>query len=247
MLRCITGGWHQCDWNWHHDWRHEPDSKLYVVHSGVAWYDCGAGEQPLRAGRIYLIPGERRHRFRCPRRMHLWWLHLRPEDPRLIAQIAGLTRMVDWPQAGREPTWQRLTGYGTERPWPTTLAMTGLVLDLCALLPPPPPRDPQRLEAVASWLTTAALRNPPLDEIARQAALSPSQLTRLAHREWGETPHARVLRLRLDYGRALLAQSDLTVAAIARRCGFADAPTFSKSFRAWQGEPPDAYRRGLEP
>ena len=247
MLRCITGGWHVCDPAWSRGWRHEPYSKLYAVRDGTAFYDCGAGERPLRAGQLYLIPGERPHRFRCARRMTVWWLHFTPEDLRLGVQLAALGDLRSWPQRAHPPAWQRLADYGAERPWTTTLAISGLVLGLCAELPVPPARPAERLAPLAAWLAEHALRNPSLAEIAHQAGMSPSQVTRLARREWGEAPHARVLRLRLTNARELLAGSDLTVAAIARRCSFADAPSLSKAFRAWCGEPPDTYRRGLAP
>ena len=243
MIDIVTGGWHVCGPEWRGGWRHEPHSKLYVVRRGTADYDCGAGWRTLRPGRIHLIPGDRRHRYRCPRRMELWWLHVLPDDQRIAAQLAALRDLREWPQAGHRPRWTLAEGYVRTRPWPATLALSGLLLDLLADLPPPGPAPSRRLAGVAEWLEQTALRNPPLAEIARQAGLSPSQLTRLARVEWGETPHARVVRLRLQHARALLLTSDLTLAAIARRCAYADAPTFSKAFRARHGQPPDGYRR----
>lgn len=247
MLDLITGGFHVCGPEWRSGWRHESHTKLYVIRRGVGHYDCGAGERELRAGRIYLIPGQRRQRYRCSRRMELWWLHVLPTDQRLMSQLAAEPDLRSWSQARRSPTWRLLDGFFPERAWPSTLAITGLLSDLLSDLPAPATHAEQRLDGVADWLAGAATRNPPLSEIARQAALSPSQLSRVARREWGESPHARVLRLRLMHAQTLLRATELTVAAIARGCGYAGAPTFSKAFRRRHGEAPDAYRRRQGP
>ena len=67
MLHLVTGGWHQCTPAWGGGGL-QPHCKLYAPASGEAWYDAGAGEQRLHAGRLWLIPGGRMHRWRCPQR-----------------------------------------------------------------------------------------------------------------------------------------------------------------------------------
>ena len=247
MLALITGGWHRCDRSWRSDCSSEPHTKLYVPQRGSAWYDCGAGRRELIPGHLYLIPGDRIHAYCCPQLLELWWVHLQPLDPRLKQRLAALDDLVSFSRAGRQPVWELLTDFFRTRPLSATLSLQGWAHSLLGELPPCEPPAERRLEAVRTWLEQHALRNPSLAEIAKQAALSPSQLTRLAHREWREAPHAFVLRLRIQAARDLLFNSDLTVAAVAQRTGFADAPSLTKAFRRLIGQPPDAWRRSRQP
>lgn len=246
MLHLVTGGWHHCTPAWD-DGGPQPHCKLYAPASGDAWYDAGAGEQRLHAGRLWLIPGGRTHRWRCPERFDLWWAHLVPTDPGVARLLAAMPDIRSWPMRGRQPVWRALADCFPPRSHGPGLAVIGLVLDLLATLPAPPANpDADRLEPVAAWLQAHALDNPPLARIAREAGLSPAQLVRVARRAWGEAPHARVLRLRLERARELL-DDGLTVAAAARRCAFADAPALTRAFGRRYGLPPAAWRRQRGP
>ena len=247
MIALIKGGWHRCDQSWHSTCSSEPHAKIYVPQRGSAWYDCGAGPRELTPGHLYLIPGDRIHAYRCPQLLELWWVHLQPLEPRLRQRLAALEDLVSFPRAARQPVWELLTDYFQSCSLSATLTLQGWAQSLLGELPNREPPAERRLEAVRTWLEKNALRNPSLAEIAHQAALSPSQLTRLAHREWREAPHALVLRLRIQTARELLFGSDLTVAAVAQRTGFADAPSLSKAFRRLVGKPPDAWRRSSRP
>jgi AraC-like DNA-binding protein len=59
----------------------------------------------------------------------------------------------------------------------------------------------------------------------------------------GETPHAFVRRRRLELARELLAQSDRTVAAVAREVGFASREHLSAAMRATLDVSPAQLRR----
>ena len=64
----VMGGWFRCTPAWDQEvW--EPHDKWYFPSSGEAFYDAGDGEFRLAPGRIWLIPGRRRHVMRCPRRL----------------------------------------------------------------------------------------------------------------------------------------------------------------------------------
>lgn len=55
-----------------------------------------------------------------------------------------------------------------------------------------------------------------------------------------------LIQLRLSHAQALLAETDLTVAAIARQVGYDDAGYFSRLFSRRIGESPSAFRRGQQ-
>jgi AraC family carnitine catabolism transcriptional activator len=81
-----------------------------------------------------------------------------------------------------------------------------------------------------------------IDELAAAAEVSRRQLERLFHRHFRVSPQRYYLDLRLQRARALLRYTDLSVVEIAVACGFGSAAHFSRSYRAWAGNPPTADR-----
>jgi LacI family transcriptional regulator len=59
----------------------------------------------------------------------------------------------------------------------------------------------------------------------------------------GRTPHEEIMLARINTARQLLSKSDLTIDAVAQRCGFSNTNTFYAAFRKSAGEAPGAYRR----
>lgn len=82
-----------------------------------------------------------------------------------------------------------------------------------------------------------------VDDLARDASMSPRHFSRVFTDETGEAPGAYVERVRTDAARRALTQSDDTMPAIATRCGFGSAETMRRTFVRRLGVPPDQYRR----
>lgn len=83
-------------------------------------------------------------------------------------------------------------------------------------------------------LTTSAL--------AARAGVSERHLDRLFNRELGFTPGWFVRRARTEAAAHLLVTTDLTVASVARRCGFGTVETLRQSFTSAYGVSPSHYR-----
>ncbi len=79
--------------------------------------------------------------------------------------------------------------------------------------------------------------------LASRVAMSERHFLRRFADEVGTTPAQYVAAARLDAARRELEQSDDTVAAIARRCGFGTAESMRRTFLRHLGAPPDDYRR----
>ncbi len=244
----ISGSWYHCTPAWDQQvW--EPFDKWYFPSSGEAFYDAGDGEFRLAPGRVWLIPGRRRHVMRCPRRLDLWWLHARVEDRRLAGALERMSGPRSWPAAVWKP-WQATYGaidrWFAERPAALGYRLQAMLLwsvaDIVAATPPAPEPSPAVAAAVA-FLDREARRNPPLTAVARAAGLSPVYLHRRFVAEIGCTPHVYAERRRLGQARDLLRDSDLAVAEIGQRCGYADPFYFSRAFRRQAGESPAAFRR----
>jgi transcriptional regulator GlxA family with amidase domain len=89
-------------------------------------------------------------------------------------------------------------------------------------------------ERLAGDLSTTAL--------AVHAGVSPRQLTRLFVAHTGRTPGRYVRRARTEAAAHLLTSTDLTVGAIARRCGLGTAESLRLAFTAEYGVAPSRYR-----
>ncbi|HVR54685.1 MAG TPA: GyrI-like domain-containing protein [Pseudorhodoferax sp.] len=85
----------------------------------------------------------------------------------------------------------------------------------------------------------------PLDlaRLAALAHLSPYHWHRTYAALYGETLAATVRRLRLHRASGDLANSQLPVADVARRCGYPNVQSFARAFREAYGSSPSAYRR----
>ena len=82
-------------------------------------------------------------------------------------------------------------------------------------------------------------------EIATRLGISLRKLERRFRRELGETPVQRYTQLRLERARRLLAQTDLSVTAVAAACGYESASYFARFYREQSGMSPTAFRRRM--
>lgn len=81
-----------------------------------------------------------------------------------------------------------------------------------------------------------------LTEVAAVTGVSPFHFSRTFRQAMGVSPYAYVLRQRIERARGLLTQSDLSLTAIARQCGFGSQSQFSRTFKRILGTTPGHYR-----
>lgn len=83
------------------------------------------------------------------------------------------------------------------------------------------------------------------DELAKVAGVAPAYFTRLFRKSMGETPKRYLLQLRVEHAQKLLkkADSDTTLADIAKACGFFDQSHLGNEFRRQIGISPSFYRK----
>jgi AraC-like DNA-binding protein len=107
----------------------------------------------------------------------------------------------------------------------------------------PPHLDTLVAYVARAWSPPAPTRALPLRELAAGACVSPGHLSRLFRQHHGIGPVAAFELLRLGRAATLLTRSNLSVAAVADDCGFANPYHFSRRFRRVYGQPPGRYRR----
>lgn len=81
-----------------------------------------------------------------------------------------------------------------------------------------------------------------IEELAKIAHLSESQLTRRFRKLFGASPHEYVMRVRVDAARTLLEETRRTISDIALEVGFTDHSHFIRTFKQVRGMTPTTYR-----
>lgn len=132
--------------------------------------------------------------------------------------------------------------------------LAGTVMGMCLLSGH---RD-DRTAQVASMASRFATRNPTvlraaelleaecengfdLKSCARHVGVAPRQIQRLFRQHLGKTLRQFVNELRLDRGRMLLAETNMSVTEVAIACGYTTRSAFSRGFRARYGRSPQNY------
>ena len=105
----------------------------------------------------------------------------------------------------------------------------------------PPARAPGAVELVREYLHDNYAQNVSLEELARQANLSPYHLNRIFSREVGLPPHRYQIAVRVGRARELLARGT-PIARVAAETGFADQSHLTRTFKRLVQVPPGRYR-----
>ncbi|WP_299783589.1 AraC family transcriptional regulator [uncultured Roseobacter sp.] len=81
-----------------------------------------------------------------------------------------------------------------------------------------------------------------VDDLAREAGMSPSHFSRVFKETLGSTPMQYVLAYRVEQAIRMMAEPARALGDIALTCGFADQAHFSRSFKQVTGQTPRQYR-----
>lgn len=108
-----------------------------------------------------------------------------------------------------------------------------------------PPHSPLIAGALA-WMRLQVGRSLPVAEIAAHMGVSASHLTRQFRAETGHSPAQRMLHMKVEEAKNLLAYTDRTLGDIAGHLGFSSQSHFQNTFRRIAGQTPAAWRRQAE-
>jgi len=86
-----------------------------------------------------------------------------------------------------------------------------------------------------------------VDDVLRHVPTGRRRLERQFSRKLGYTPGMEILRVQIETAKQLLVHPELKLPEISRRCGFADAATFSRAFTRVTKTSPGVYRRRILP
>ena len=121
-----------------------------------------------------------------------------------------------------------------------------VLLELPLPLPGAELTGPPSFRAAVDHLRTVwgvtPLRRIGVVDLAAATAVSRAQLHRVFRATVGVGPGRALEQLRCSRAETMLRRTDLTLAVVARECGYADVAHFSHRFRATHGVAPGTYR-----
>lgn len=236
-----------------------PDFEFVWLLRGEATWECGEHDrQSLRPGQLLLARpgllsrfvwdpnGPTRHAYAHFRITHAAsrlgphadWPVTRP----LIQPLNSLCDYLLWLAASDLPqTRQRMNDV-------LALLVTVFVRGPLPLAEPDQDELPIHVIQVAKhiqqvWTDSQRPMRPiKLNEMAAAAGVSPAHLSRIFHGCFGLGAVTAIERIRLDRAATLLSRSNLSIAAVANACGFANPYHFSRRFRMTYGRAPRHYR-----
>lgn len=149
---------------------------------------------------------------------------------------SSLERLRSPRRPGGEP--DRIAGNARLRVRDTILALDRQIESVAGLKRRTRFEAVRKMNLARAYLHQVTDRAVALDELAREAAMSPFQLLRCFRDCFGDTPAAYHRRLRLTLARKAAEDRDLPYALIADRFGFAGGASFSHAYRRAFGKPP---------
>jgi len=225
-------------------YRQHAHHELSVVHvwsgAALAWFD---GSEVQVAGECVVVipagvphacnpvkPGDWSYTLALMDTMNL------PKDRshHILPSSPGLRRAFSALRAGADP--QAIEGLGTEILLGLRDSMAGealLVLPHCR---------PGALRMVEAYLRTHSAAPLTLDDLGALSGISKFHLLRSFRSEYGLTPHAYLLNLRVNAARQRL-RGGAQPAQVALDCGFYDQSHLTRAFARCVGMTPAAYQK----
>ncbi|HET9645582.1 MAG TPA: helix-turn-helix domain-containing protein [Burkholderiaceae bacterium] len=105
-----------------------------------------------------------------------------------------------------------------------------------------PGLPPEKVARVHELVRAHLEERLPVERLAAEVQLSPFHFARMFKQATGESPHRYLLLQRVARAKALLRDSDLPLAEIARRVGFRTQGHFTGVFHRYAGLTPRVYR-----
>jgi AraC-like DNA-binding protein len=102
---------------------------------------------------------------------------------------------------------------------------------------------PWQARRVADYIDDNLAGSLPLHDLAKVARLSVGHFSRAFKGVFGETPHAFIIKQRLERACREMLDSEECLAQIAVSCGFADQAHLARLFRRMMGVSPSEWRR----
>ena len=103
--------------------------------------------------------------------------------------------------------------------------------------------SPSKLQVAINYIQANLEYKIGLDDLAKVTKISPYHFSRLFKQSTGLTPYQYVIQQRIELGKQLLGQENLSISEISLICGFANQSSFTSAFGKFVGVTPRIYRK----
>lgn len=233
---------------------------------GSLVFECGGKALRLLPGNVFVTQPDEPHRLSTnPKGLVMFWLFFRldPATHSILGLPTAEANALQKNLYALPPTpfkasdrlrhaFQRLFKLCDELPSGPfrSLALRGTVLDLILALievaqtPSKNILGDHRINALIETMRRHPEEEYSVDEMARQTALSPSQLITRFKQLTGSPPYNFLLACRMRTASEQLRESSLPITTIAQSLGFSSSQHFAMQFKREYGITPSAWRKG---
>jgi AraC-like DNA-binding protein len=102
--------------------------------------------------------------------------------------------------------------------------------------------DRERVDAARYWYERSLPSHPQVSDVAAAIGVSEVHLRRIFAKQLGRSPKAIFQEILFAHAERLLTATSMTLEAIAADCGYANASSFSRAYKAFKGEAPGRRR-----
>lgn len=99
------------------------------------------------------------------------------------------------------------------------------------------------MDEALEWLRCHSAEQITMDQLIAYMGYSRSRFFSLFKSHTGQSPIDWLTQFRINSAKRLLAESDSSIARIAKSCGFADPAFFARAFRRRAGSSPTEFRK----
>ena len=232
--------------------RQQYDSYLFLyVKRGSGFATVGHKRVKLAQGSLALVDCYAPHTYGTGTGWEILWLHydgvLAKEYFRLISQGKNAVCYTSANPYGTQQHLEKIYRmYHEENKASEPLInqhIVGMLTELLTHAPTSREMDAENIcSSLCAYITEHMDQPLSLEQMARQASLSPYYFSRLFKEETGYTSHQYLVMVRINAAKYYLKSTNLSIKQITQRCGFSSQSNFCAVFRRFTGETPGVYR-----
>ena len=152
------------------------------------------------------------------------------------ATLLNVIRLSNLLESARKPNLiDRLTARSDSLSTILTMAASQRTSDL--------KNETRLMDEALEWLRRHSAEQITMDQLVAYMGYSRSRFFSLFKSHTGQSPIDWLTQFRIDSAKRLLAETDSSVARIAKSCGFADPAFFARAFRRRAGSSPTELRK----
>jgi len=235
---------------------------VYCRHGTCEYESCGETFQ-LRPGRVFVSRPSESHRMMSnPKGLATYYLLFKLPETRLSGlfgdevhyierKLRKVPRLFDGgARTGRDfvrlfRLVDQTFGDRSERRIRILNACLTLILSVIdASETPMSNGGPGRIRALSEEMRVHPERDYPVESLATRAGCSPSSLLNGFKSATGYTPHAYLVKCRIDRAKELLSAGDMNISGVASSLGFPSPQHFATQFRNATGMSPHEWAEG---